>query len=196
VDEEALSNRAIVGMVKYKPSPESTARDLYKVSLSAAVNKFGPLAYQIAMTASNGWLRSDLTLSKHSFKVWNTMYRMPDLYERKWLGDFPNIKAKDIIAALKASDYGNEFYYENHHAFNKITSASEEQFKAVLNSKGKDLADFGNLYAYKLINPDPKVEAMFDEGKQLIAEIERRGYTSIAASLFGAVLKFFDRRYR
>ena len=190
----AIANRAVVGMIKYREAGVG----LYKVSLSAGVNKFGVLAYQVAMFNSNGWMRSDTNLSPDSFGVWNKMYAKPETYERKWLGDFGRTTKKDLFDALKASDVGTDFYIQ--HLRNSElyyqTATSEEDFRKLLNSEGKDLSDFGNLYAYKLINPNPKVNDMFAEGAELIDEIERRGYQGIPATLSVAATSFFHRRFK
>ena len=194
LDADVMARRAIVGMIKYREADVG----LYKVSLSAGVNKFGILAYQVAMFNSNGWMRSDITLSSDSFGVWNKMYAKPETYERKWLGDFGRTTKKDLFDALKASDVGTDFYIQ--HLRNSElyyqTATSEEDFRRLLNSEGKDLSEFGNLYAYKLINPNPKVNDMFAEGDELIDEIQSRGYQFIPATLSVAATSFFGRRYK
>ena len=76
------------------------------------------------------------------------------------------------------------------------TTTDENSFEYLINDNGKDIAEFGNLYAYKLKNPDPKVNDMFAQGKELIEEIERRGYIGIDSTLSTAATEFFGRRYK
>lgn len=82
-----LQQRAVVGTVDGNKVDD----ELWKVNSSAAVNSFGPLAYQMVMfTINPGWLKSDKSLTSASQNVWNKMYELSEkgVYERKWLGDF------------------------------------------------------------------------------------------------------------
>lgn len=194
--DPALKQRAIVGTVGY--IPQFNERDLYKVTTSAGVSKFGPLAYQIAMYAIKPyWLKSDnsLTEGEHSSSnVWNQMYARPDTYERKWLGDFKtgtNMLSKAMVAV--------EEYYDLFEEYRKSEEfKSEESVKKFLEEHKKNIAEFGHFYAYRLLKPDPKIQDMFDAGETFLDVIEYQGFDSLEVKklLDFSSQSFFARRYK
>lgn len=81
--------------------------DLWNVSTSAAVNKFGPAIYDILMAAIYpAWLASDTSLTEGSRKVWNTFLQRKDV-EHKLLTDWgiSNFKNGLSVAKLGYDDH-------------------------------------------------------------------------------------------
>lgn len=193
---DALAKRAIVGTVGY--IPQLNERELYKVTTSAGVSKFGPLTYQIAMySIKPAWLKSDLSLTegKHgSSNVWNQMYARPETYERKWLGDFKtgmNMLSKAMVAVEEHFDL-----FKDYRKSEEIKS--EEAVKKFLQEKNLDIANFGHLYAYRIKNPDPKIRDMFDSGEKFLDDIDYQGLDALVVKkiLNFCAQTFFSRRYK
>lgn len=191
-----LGRRAIVGTVSYMP--QARERNLFRVTTSAGVNKFGPLAYQIAMYAIRSyWLRSDSNLTEgegSSSKVWNQMYARPETYERKWLGDF-NTGLSILSYALKATDLGHNVF--RGYDLNEFTK-TESEVEKYLQEKNHSMAEFGHLYAYRLIQVDPDIQKLFDSGEAFLDDMENRGYdvSEIYKSMNFGISGFFARRYK
>lgn len=192
----ALEQRAFVGTVGYVP--QINERYLYKVTTSAGVSKFGPLTYQITMFAIKPyWLKSDESLSegKHgSSNVWNQMYARPETYERKWLGDFET-GTKMLSNAMIAVDehYG---LFEEYRRSEEIKS--EESVKKFLEDHNKNITEFGHFYAYRIINPDPKIQDMFNAGETFLDDLENLGFDAVKVKklLDFSSQSFFARRYK
>ena len=194
--DPALKQRAFVGTVGYVP--QFNEKDLYKVTTSAGVSKFGPLAYQITMYAIKPyWLKSDNSLSEGehgSSNVWNQMYARPETYERKWLGDFKtgmNMLSKAMIAVDEHYDLFKEYRKSEE-------IKSEESVKKFLEEHNKNMAEFGHFYAYRIINPDPKIQDMFDAGETFLDDLENRGFDVVEVKklLDFSSQNFFARRYK
>lgn len=183
-----LGKRAIVGTVSYK----EVKNDLQKVSTSAGVSKFGPLTYQLVMTSIKpAWLKSDDDLTEgegSSSNVWNKMYSMPEVYERKWLGDWGD----DLVRnAFLVNDAGKIVFK------NFLKQPTEETVTQHLKKYKKSMADFGHLYAYRLISPEPKIKTMFKSGLAFLDEMEQQGFDQeeIKSLVYDAATVFFERRY-
>lgn len=73
---EAIGNRAIVGAVGARQSTEDT----WRVAYSVAVQKYGPLLYDVAMASVYpAYLCSDYDLTADSQRVWNKMLARNDV---------------------------------------------------------------------------------------------------------------------
>lgn len=196
--EQSLGNRAIVAAVGY--TPVIGAEDLYQITTSAGVNKFGPLAYQIVMRgirgsdSQPGWLKSDSSLTSDSASVWNKMYKMPELYDRKWLGSF-GFKAESMVRkAMSATDPGHILF----RSFSYERETTEQEVLKFLEENNQTIENFGNLYAYRIKSVDPKIQAMFDLGEEFLVEMESKGYTEekVRKLINNSSMKFFGRRYK
>lgn len=195
---KTLGNRAIVGTVGYLPVVG--VDDLYQVTSSAGVNKFGPLAYQIAMrgirgsNSQPGWLMSDDSLTGGSANVWNKMYKMPELYDRKWLGSF-GFRAESLVhRAMRATDAGKNLFRK----FSYERETTEQEVLKFLEENNQTIENFGNLYAYRIKTVDPKIQAMFDLSEEFLTEMENKGYTEekIRKLINDSSSRFFTRRYK
>lgn len=185
----SLGNRAIVGTVSFA----SVQDDLYKVSTSAGVSKFGPLTYQLVMVnIKPAWLKSDDNLTEghaSSANVWNKMYTMPEVYERKWLGDFN----QDLVKkAMKATDSGLMLFrgYEQ--------GLTEKDITRFLAKHNEPFASYGHFYAYRLVSPEAKIKSMFKSGQAFLDEMQQQGFEpeEIKSILYDAATMFFERRYK
>jgi hypothetical protein len=196
---KSLGNRAIVGAVGYEPVVG--VDDLYQVTTSAGVNKFGPLAYQIAMRgirgsdSQPGWLKSDSSLTDSSANVWNEMYKRPQQYDRKWLGSF-GFRAESMVRrAMSATESSRilfrKFSYER-------DAINEQEVLKFLQENNETIENFGYLYAYRIKSVDPKIQNMFDLGEEFLTEMENKGYTEekIRKLINDSSMLFFNRRYR
>lgn len=183
-----LSNRAIVGTVSFL----KVKNDLQKVSTSAGVSKFGPLTYQLVMTTIKpAWLKSDDDLTEgegSSSNVWNKMYSMPEVYERKWLGDWGD----DLVRKAFLVNDAGKIVFEKF-----LKQPTEETVVQHLKKYKKSMADFGHLYAYRLISPEPKIKTMFKSGLAFLDEMEQQGFDQeqIKSIIYDAATVFFERRY-
>ena len=140
------SDLAIVGMIKI----EYQAGGLYRERLSAAIDKFGPLTYQIAMFDTPGWLRSDKELSDDALSFWNGMYARSETYERKFLGDLTS-KPNVLINALRASSKGVDLLISMGKKKEQIDSTEEKDVERLFNKYNSKLSEFGNMYVYRQI---------------------------------------------
>lgn len=218
---ERLGNRAIVGSITY----EKVKGNLYKVYTSAGVNKFGPLAYQIAMyRMGDSWLRSDYSLREASLSVWQTMYELSEkgVYERKWLGDWGWQNVSDAVYTwseatgdTKTAAYLEEYLEKTEAKATKVKagggSTDEAGFLDYLkNSPMKggvgviqyDMhtspSKFGNFWAYRKTEHDPFIEDMFNDAEDMFEEIEEEYGISPSALtdiIDEASSRFFRRRY-
>ena len=84
---QKLGDRAIIGVIRAN-SLDTDRGDLWNIGSSAAVQKYGPLIYDISMAAIYPeYIRSDFSLTPASRKVWNVMMTRKDV-ERKWVGEW------------------------------------------------------------------------------------------------------------
>jgi hypothetical protein len=213
-----LGNRAIVGAITY----EKLKGNLYSVNTSAGVNKFGPLAYQIAMyKMGDSWLRCDDSLREASLSVWQTMYDLSEkgVYERKWLGDWGwrNIPEAvytwvDATNDTKTGEY-LEGYIKKTEADIKagggdlddtgfIDYLTKSPMKGGVGVMQYDMhtspSKFGNFWAYRKTDHDPFIEDLFNDGEDMFDELKAEYGISPAAMtdiIEEGATRFFRRRY-
>jgi hypothetical protein len=146
-----IGREAIVGNVGAMVSSDN----LYKVYGSSAVDKFGPLSYEILMAAIfPAYLRSDGNLTDDSRKVWNKMYQRQDV-GRHWVGNFSNGNDELITsfaAAELTSEVAKDFSSDLGGGRWDSVELTEEIFNKELVEKlpPEDLAKLGPFYAYRL----------------------------------------------
>lgn len=207
----SLSNNAVVGNVSY----HIIGTELFKVDTSAGVNKFGPLTYQLVMSAIKpAWLKSDFSLVEGSQNVWNKMYELSNqgVYERKWLGEFEAGKDK-VRAATYINDETEralEEYWRMLQDYDRPAHNNqpkqvtqdpykEEVFLKFLEENPRARAYSGQLWAYRMTNPDPKTSELFRNGDALLETLQadfnipKRMALHIIRDAAG---KFFSRLYR
>ena len=179
------ANRAVVGSVSFR---STHVQGVTKINTSAAVNKFGPLAYQLAMHyIKPKWLCSDTSLTAESAKVWYEMYTRPELYEKKWMGDLSGDSTKLINDRLNADE--NKDYIDL--PDDMVTD------EAYMTQELGDMSKYGYLYVYRLAKPIPALQAVFDQGEAFLDELVDRGFD---AALIKQIISdsgdaFFERRY-
>lgn len=215
---QRLGNRAIVGAITYT----KVKGNLYKVYTSSGVNKFGPLAYQIAMyVMGDSWLRSDESLRPASLAVWQTMYDLSEkgVYEKKWLGDWgwKNIPEAVYTWSEATEDAKTTQYLED---YVKKTEAEIKAGGGDLNDTGfidylknspmkggvgvmqydmhNSPSKFGNFWAYRKTEHDPLIEDMFNDGQNMLDELKEEYDISpglMIDIIENAGMRFFRRRY-
>lgn len=196
------AKNAIVAVITYTTLSVAGNADLRKISTSSGVNKFGPLAYQIAMARIYPvWLKSDMSLSNLSHAVWNKMYELSEngVYERRWLGDFNG---------------GNNLLYDAMMVNNKTANAFYEQLKdkgidypwdepedvavSIMADNGLEPSEYGQLWAYRRQDPSPEIQALFDRDVEITNLLETElGYQDyhITGLWQDAGRAFFRRMY-
>ena len=148
---EHIGREAIVGNVGALISSDN----LYKVYGSSAVDKFGPLSYEILMAAIYpSYLRSDGNLTDDSRRVWNKMYQRQDV-GRHWVGNFSNGNEELITsfaAANLTSEVAKDFSSDLGAGSWDGKELTEKMFQQELVAKlpPEDLAKLGPFYAYRL----------------------------------------------
>jgi hypothetical protein len=184
----SLSDNALVGSVSY----HVTGPEVYKVDTSAGVNKFGPLAYQLVMNAIKpAWIQSDSSLKEASQGVWNKMYQLSNggAYERKWLGEFNN--GEDRIKRALSVNGNTKVYMSGYREMIKDyehmidinarliepeelppNPYKEEVLLKFLEENPSTRPYSGQFWAYRLTNPDPKIQELFDAGHDLLKTLE------------------------
>ncbi len=210
----ALSSHALVGSVSY----HKTGTELFKVNTSAGVNKFGPLAYQLVMNAIKPmWLKSDFTLKEGSQGVWNKMYELSNqgVYEHRWLGEFNGGErlVREAIMANNNTDLYMGGFWQMIRDYNHMINLNarlnepeelppnpykEEVFLKFLEENPNARPYSGQLWAYRLANPDPKIQELFDSGNDLL-ETMQTDYGIPQKMALGLIIdaadKFFSRLY-
>ena len=162
-----LASRAVVGYIAYSDSDEN----LWKIDASSGVASFGPLAYQLVMWQTGGWLESDTSLKPASQRVWQKMYELSNqgVYKRKWLGEWPqehllermNIgPARTDLAEYHDKIENGEADYEDEQAF--LSWLQEHNLKP---------ETYGWLWAYQLVSHDSNTQSLYEKGKQLIRDL-------------------------
>lgn len=148
---EHIGREAIVGNV----GAGISSGNLYKVYGSSAVDKFGPLSYEILMAAIYpSYLRSDGNLTDDSRRVWNKMYQRQDV-GRHWVGNFSGGNDELITsfaAANLTSEVAKDFSSDLGGGRWDGEELTEEFFNEELVAKlpPEDLAKLGPFYAYRL----------------------------------------------
>lgn len=164
------TNRGVIGNIAYTMKTD----DLYMISTSAAVDQFGPLAYQMVMyLIKPAWLASDTSLKPASKAVWVKMYELSEqgMYVRKFLGEFENPEHLEYHLNI---DYFNLANYEKGLSAKQIP-ATEAGFLSWIQEQneklGKELkpSDFGYLWAYQKVSHDPKIGKLFQDGRQFLS---------------------------
>ena len=164
------TNRAIIGSIGYSKEADG----LYKIDTSAAVDKFGPLAYQMVMyLIKPAWLISDTSLKPASKAVWQKMYELSQegVYTRKFLGEFAN---KEYLESRLGIDYDFLRSYDDKVSTNQIPP-TEAGFISWLEQKNKITggklkpSHFGFLWAYQKVSHDPQIGKLFRDGKQFLS---------------------------
>ena len=160
---ESLSNSAIVATVSF----ELITSGLYQVSTSAGIDRFGPLAYQLVMQEikkTNSWLKSDASVSSKAHNVWNKMYAFSDLYERKWIGDFNSLYIKTALRTHAIKNYDPSKH--------GTTEAEVATFLGGTGPNSQEIfKNYGNLFAYRLINDIADYKKLYDKGEMFFSEI-------------------------
>jgi hypothetical protein len=147
---QKIGNRVVVGAV----GATGAVGGIYRVFGSAAVQKYGPMIYEMVMAAIYpSYLRSDYSLTADSRTVWNKMYLRKDV-EREWVGSFDSIRQELEtsfgVAGMKsevAQDFASDLAggrWPN--AINKNLFDKE----LVAKLPPEDLAKLGPFYAYRL----------------------------------------------
>lgn len=189
---QRLTNSAIVATVSFdKISP-----NLYAVGISAGVSGFGPLAYQLVMQEikpTNDWLKSDVSVSPSAHKVWNKMYQLTDLYERKWLGDFNVIHLANGLRTHGVRGYNPS-----------VHGTTEGEVAAFLNKNSPNpqnedvFIKYGNLYAYRLKNDIAEYKALYAKGEMFFNDLGKYKLSEqdIENIFDKSAIRFFSRLYK
>ena len=201
---KAFTNDAIVGVVSYR-RPKI---DLYQITSSAGVNRFGPLAYQLAMkTIDPAWLKSDKSLTEDSLFVWQKMYELSEqgVYQKKWLGEWgwESFIPDSVEAWVGAtSNYDVQDYLEKYlEEVRTNKQPHDEAYFLEFIRKNSFLtpAMFGNFWAYQKTSHDSKIDEMFQQGESFIDEAKEK-YNIRPGDLLDIIEEasgdFFNRRYR
>jgi len=191
-----IANRAVVGYVAYSDSDEN----LWKIDTSAGVASFGPLAYQLAMWSTGGWLESDTSLKPASQRVWQKMYELSEqgVYKRKWLGEWNESHLSERMHIGRAPQDLGEYITKVVHG--EIDYEDEQAFLSWLQENNLKPETYGWLWAYQLVSHDSNTSSLFDKGKQLIKDL-REIYPQFTEKDLGwlfsdaAGRKFFRRLY-
>lgn len=160
-----IASRAVVGFIQYSDSDEN----LWKIDASSGVASFGPLAYQLVMWQTGGWLESDTSLKPASERVWQKMYELSNLYERKWLGEWGKEHLLDRMTVGAAGTDLREYY-------NKIENGEadyedEQAFLSWLQEHNLKPETYGWLWAYQAVSHDSNTRNLYEKGKQLIKDL-------------------------
>ena len=187
--KKAIANDATVASVAYmEQSP-----GLYAVQTSAGVNKFGPLAYQVAMfDIQPAWLKSDTSLTEDSMNVWQKMYDLSEkgVYERKWVGEFTD--GPYIVEAMMeiAQQWHEDDFFTNWDG-----KGDEQSFLRFLAEQEKkdnsDPALFGYFWAYRKTSHEPEIEQLLASGNEFMSKISNQTSSEVTSG----VRNFFSRRY-
>lgn len=185
---------SFVGSVLYS-RVKGTTMPLFKVETSAGVDKYGVLAYQLAMFAmtrheSDAWVRSDNSLTEDSQGVWNEMYSRPE-YSKKWIGEFyPKDNRVGVIEKLTGvnsavrrqlfpyfhqvigSKSGKLFSGEENRPVSAEEATSEEFFLKYLAAKKLNPEDFGHFWACQMTSFPTDVIEAFEGSTDLYRTVE------------------------
>jgi len=190
---DALATQAIVGFLEFS----RLETDLFSVQLSAGVNKYGILAYQLAMYTINmngqNWLVASHELSEDSWGVWQKMYMYSNkngqnVYRAKWLGDWGS--PLDLHEALETAT-GRIDSREFSRRVQKIIAKKLVSEKEVTAALGIYAEKCGNLWAYRLSRRPAQAEKMFYKGRELLT----LGVGPVSDNISHAGTEFFHRRY-
>ena len=145
---------AVRGYIRYR------IEDYVQPSWACSEKGWGPLLYQALMKfVSPKWLMSDESLSGNAAKVYNAMYKLPNLYNRKWVG---NISSR--YECLQT----NEIPQLQNYPEDEIEN--EEQFLQYLQRVGVDPSQTGCFWAYKKKTHEPAIIDMFKAGNKFASQ--------------------------
>lgn len=149
-----------VGLVKGYISFEPTllGPDLGSVRSSSAISGWGPILYQAAMkVVSPKWLTSDFSLSDDSSRIWNKMYELSDIYERRYIGH-----------SREGTD-AHECATNNLKSIpSKEDVATEEALLKFLKDTDTDPKDVGCFWAYRMRSFEPEIDFMLKDGTKIL----------------------------
>jgi len=170
--EAQLGNRAVVGSVTATWKDTNERDDLWRVNTSSAVQKYGPMIYDLVMASVYPeYIRSDFSLTADSRRVWNVMYTRPDV-EHSWVG---NWGVYEVINSWNVAGMSEQ---DNIHDFlNKIkseTPITEKEFNNnfvnKLDSENKE--KIGPFYAYRFSGGRSRASAkLIEAGNAAIEEL-------------------------
>lgn len=193
-----ISSEALAGMIGYRES-ESTP-GLFLVKASVAEKGYGPLLYQLAMKAVHpGWLRSDTYLSQEAANIWVQMFKLQDLYDRKFLGDFGPMELMTAVRASKLPPEIHEAFRKmiDHTSLGLTSPMNEETLRKFVPAATIDSGVLGNLWAYQLkkqLNSD----SLYTEGKEMVAALASaagRTKGSVIVEIEEAAYRLFLERF-
>jgi hypothetical protein len=192
----ALATQAIVGFLEFS----RLETDLFSVELSAGVNKYGILAYQLAMYTINmngqNWLVASHELSEDSWGVWQKMFMYSNkngqnVYRAKWLGDWRGLGAQErLVEALETAAFRIDSR-EFSRRVQKIIAKDLVSEKEVTAALGIYAEKCGNLWAYRLSRRPAQAEKMFVKGRELLT----LGTSIVSNDISHAGTEFFHRLY-
>lgn len=146
---EAMAH-SLRGYMQYRDEDEYV-----QISWSCSEKGWGPLLYQILLKVHEPkWLLSDENLSGNAANVYNTMYKLPNLYHRKWVGD--RSSRSECLQTDKIPQLAN--YPED-------DIQNEEQFLQYLKGINVDPSQTGCFWAYKKKNHEGAIAKMLNAGK-------------------------------
>jgi hypothetical protein len=144
-----LGNRAVIGSVTATWKNTEERDDLWKVDTSSAVQKYGPLIYEMVMgSIYPEYLRSDYSLTPASRKVWNVMITREDV-QRSWVGEWG---PAELVTSWAVSDMSRQL-----NLLDILTKIEEEEpmTEKAFNSNFVRILDANNMqklgpfYAYR-----------------------------------------------
>ncbi len=197
-EDGTIPKEALAGMIGYRES-ESTP-GLFLVKASVAEKGYGPLLYQLAMKAIHpGWLRCDTYLSQEAANIWIQMFKLQDLYDRKFLGEFGTSELMTAIRASKLSEGVHEALRKMiaDTGFGTISPMNEEALRKFIPAATIDSGVLGSLWAYQLkkqLNSD----SLYSEGKEMIAALASaagRTKGSVIVEIEEAAYRLFLERF-
>jgi len=174
-DRVNLSNEDYENTIRGYVEVGSKGKDLYSVKYSVGLDKYGPLAYRVAMEiakAKKGWLRSDSYVSKHAKRVWNKMYELSEqgAYKRKFLGAFG---VDEVIKSLSVDGAPPEIRSPAFYAKVKRIAAdggtsTEKLFLQELAAAGVSPSEVGWFWAYQTTRKDPQSNKLLAGGEGML----------------------------
>lgn len=161
-DEEGNIRKLGEGIIKGYISYIADTEDISSVRAAYAVKGWGPLLYQAAMKKiSPRWLASDTNLSEDANDVWNKMYELTNLYERKYIGNIESDRYECCAFALSSLP-------------NDEDVATEESFLAFLAAQNVSPNKTGCFWAYRKKTHEPEIDVMFSEGKKVLKVLGKK----------------------
>lgn len=168
---EAMAH-SLRGYIEYRDEDEYV-----QISWSCSEKGWGPLLYQILLKVhETKWLLSDENLSSNAANVYNAMYKLSNLYHRKWVGD--RTSRYECLQTDKIPQLAN--YPED-------DIQNEEQFLQYLKGINVDPSQTGCFWAYKKKSHEDAIAKMLNAGKAFARKYGSNvieTLTSVAAPTF------------